>query len=256
MSRQQPLLLIDADIVAFAAASIGQNDHDFGDMVCTALSPEDMEQKIEETIGEYCETLKSNNVLICLSDPRVNWRKAVDPTYKENRANAKRPELLTAAKELIARDWPSAWYPTLEADDVMGIIATREARGETIIVSADKDMRTIPALVYSPNRPEVGVLDITELEAGLFHLWQTVCGDATDGYPGCPGVGPASVYAEEIISADSLDEAWDIVLDAYATKGLDEFAAIHQARLARILRNGEFNPKTHEVTLWNPNMLG
>ena len=42
---------------------------------------------------------------------------------------------------------------------------------------------------------------------------------------------------------------------AYASKGLDEEAAIHQARLARILRDEDWNNKTKRVRLWNPTFL-
>jgi DNA polymerase-1 len=40
------------------------------------------------------------------------------------------------------------------------------------------------------------------------------------------------------------------VLDAFESKGLGEEVAIENARLARILRDGEYNFETKEVKLW------
>jgi hypothetical protein len=40
--------------------------------------------------------------------------------------------------------------------------------------------------------------EITEAQADRFHMIQTLTGDVTDGYPGCPGIGP--VKAEQILN--------------------------------------------------------
>jgi DNA polymerase-1 len=113
-------------------------------------------------------------------------------------------------------------------------------------------MRTIPARVYNPNKPQLGVLNISEFDADLFHLWQTIVGDMTDGYAGAKGVGKGSVYADDVLEAESLVEAWEVVLDAYASKGLTEWDAVTQARCARILRHSDYNYKTKEPILWEP----
>jgi len=42
------------------------------------------------------------------------------------------------------------------------------------------------------------------------------------------------------------------VVAAYNKKGLSEEVALENARLARILRNGEYDTDTGEVKLWNP----
>ncbi len=52
-------------------------------------------------------------------------------------------------------------------------------------------MQTIPGpLLYPALKLQAQVPDhITLAEADRYHLYQTLVGDATDGYPGCPGVG-------------------------------------------------------------------
>ena len=77
--------------------------------------------------------------------------------------------------------------PTLEADDLLGIKATKEAY--CIIISEDKDLKTIPAMVFNPAK-DTQVTNISQWEADYNHMMQTLTGDQTDGYAGCPSVGP------------------------------------------------------------------
>ena len=76
-------------------------------------------------------------------------------------------------------------------------------------------------------------------------------GDTVDGYTGLPSVGPKS--AEKILGGDPnkpLKELWHLVLKAYIDKGYTKAEAIQQARVARILRKGDYNRKTKKVKLW------
>jgi len=246
-------LLIDADIVAYKAATLNQEEYDFGSGDCVVLDEKKAQRDVDEIIELYCGDLFADDVIICLTDPEVNFRKQLDPTYKSNRANVEAPKLLKPIKDYLAKAYKSYIRPRLEADDVMGILSTHPTLidGDTIIVSEDKDMRTIPAKVYHPNRPENGVMDISLEDADRFHMWQVICGDSTDGYPGCKGVGKTSVYAEEVISADR-EDLWDIVLEAYASKGKSEDDAILQARHARILRSCDYNFTKKKIRLWTP----
>lgn len=251
-------LLLDADIIAYKASAVSEDVFDFnGDGNLAVRVDEDHVRTFcDQLVGEYCEALKTNSVVICLTDPRVNFRKELEPTYKSNRKSTRKPELLALAKEYLAFHYRSYIRPRLEADDVMGILATRPSLigggvTEAIIVSEDKDMRTVPARVYNPNYADLGVQKISPLDADRFHMWQTICGDQTDGYPGCPGLGAASPWAQDIIFANR-SELWDEVLEAYASKGLTEDDAIHQARLARILRADDYNFKTKGIRLWTP----
>lgn len=250
--------LIDADVVAYQVAVRNQEDFDWGDTGSSrVVHHERARQSADETIAELCSAAGCDTAVVCLSDPNRNWRKELEPTYKGNRKESEKPELLLWAKQYLENEYRSAWRPRLEGDDVMGIMSTSPTALKsvrTVIVSVDKDMRTIPGLLYNPNQPDLGVIEVSELDADRFHMWQTLVGDTTDGYPGCPGIGKSSEFADEVIGADR-DELWDIVLHAYAVKGLTEDDAIHQARLARILRFGEYCSKTQKVRLWNPTRL-
>jgi 5'-3' exonuclease len=251
-------LLVDADIVAYKVSFRCEDKFSWGDTGDSTVVDE--VKALRETnllLKEYCDLLDADRIVVCLSDPDANFRKQYNESYKSNRKDVVAPQLLMYVKHYLANEYQSFIRPRLEADDIMGILATsgdKFVKGDKIIVSEDKDMRTIPAKVYHPHHKELGVLDISRLDADRFLLWQVLTGDATDGYPGCPGIGPKSVYAEEIIGADR-EELWDIVLEAYASKGMTEDDAILQARMAHILRAESYNFKTKKIRLWQPEWL-
>jgi DNA polymerase-1 len=89
------------------------------------------------------------------------------------------------------------------------------------------------------------VSEITEAEADRTHLIQTLTGDRTDGYPGCPGIGEKR--AEAIA-----DGGWSAVVESYEKAGLGEEYALTQARMAYILRHGDYKRGT--VRLWTPSV--
>ena len=234
-------LLIDADIIAYMSAAGNEQNIDWGDGVTSHHADFDAsKEKAADEIAYLVTHLKADHALICLSDDFENFRNGVWAPYKKNRVSSRRPEHLYDMKEWLTDNYDTRWTATLEADDVMGILATEPHDGERIIVSEDKDMRTIPALVYHPHRPKNGVMKITELDATRFLFWQTICGDPTDGYPGVKGVGKGSPFATDVLEAEDELEAWEHVLDAYQSKGKPESDAVIQCNLARILKHGEY----------------
>ena len=102
-------------------------------------------------------------------------------------------------------------HPALEADDGLGIISTMPGNENTIIVSDDKDMLTVPAKVYRPGQDLL--VDVTSDEADKLYM-QTLAGDAVDGYPGIPGVerkesrGNSRRTTSMVISRTGLPETW------------------------------------------------
>ena len=243
-------LLVDADIVAFKAAARAEEVTAFGKTVGPI---EDAKADCDATIRGYEKLLGADSSVMALSCRRDNFRNDVLPSYKMGRDSSTRPEHLTALKLHLAESYPSKLFHRLEGDDVLGILQTKDD-SDTIIVSEDKDLRTVPGKLYAPHRDEVGLIDITPLEANQFLMWQTICGDSTDGFKGALGVGKRSPYAEAVLAADA-DELWDIVTEAYASVDMTEDEAIVQARCAKILTIKNFNLFTKEVTLWTPKDL-
>ena len=89
--------------------------------------------------------------------------------------------------------------------------------------------------------------EITEEYADYFHLYQTLVGDTTDGYPGLKGIGDKRATA--LLEKEA---SWETVVKAYEKAGETEEDALVQARLARILRASDYNFETREPILWSP----
>jgi TPR repeat protein/5'-3' exonuclease len=233
-------LLIDADIIAYKCAVTNENAYEAN-------------SKAVSIINRYIRLLQADHALVCLSD-KTNWRKQVLPTYKSNRKNVERPILLDYVKQHLKDNFESIIYPGLEADDVMGILSTHPTKieGKKIIVSEDKDMRSIPGWLYNPSK-DINPQYISEQEADRYHLYQTLTGDSTDGYKGCPNIGP--VKATKILDTYHSSDWWGAIIDAYRSEGLSEANALTQSRIARICRATDYDFTSNNVLLWQPSKI-
>ena len=246
MSR---VLLIDADVLAYRTACAVEKATEWEPGYWTWFCDEnDVKRAISEEIDRIMAKTEGHSYKLCLTDT-VNWRMDVLPTYKGKRANVKKPLVLKPIRQWLLEARGATMRPNLEGDDVMGILATWSGlKGDKIIVSIDKDMKTIPGLYLRTLDDDV--IELTEDEADYWHMFQTLMGDSTDGYSGCPGVGPKK--AEAILEGVPSGDRWNAVVMVYADKKLGEEEALTQARVARILRASDFNFKTKEPILWTP----
>ena len=240
-------LLIDGDILLYQESMAVEQEFDWGDDWWTLFGDlREAQERVDVWLQDIKELLNADKFVLTLTG-RNNWRKDVLPTYKSNRKGKRKPVVYKALKQYLIDTYKTALFDRLEADDLMGLLQTDPSNSEeTVIVSEDKDMMTIPGLLYRPIRPEEGVQKITEEEADRNHLLQSLMGDSTDGYSGCPGIGPKT--AEKILKEND----WSLVVAAYEKAGLTEEDALQQARVARILRHGEYDRKKDEVKLWHP----
>lgn len=245
--------LIDGDIYIYLAASANEYECQWNTWLWT------LHADLDATIAQFEDTLeglkkeaKLDHLVIALSH-EANFRKAVLPTYKHNRVDKRKPVCYQAMRDYVRETLTTVELPALEADDVLGILATGNPFADTIalgddriIVSVDKDMATIPGTFYNS---KTGVTHIiTEEEADRAHLLQTLTGDQTDGYSGCPGLGP--VKALKLLEKEGY--TWETVVGAYDKAGLSEEVALQNARCARILRADNYDVFKQEVKLWLP----
>ena len=232
-------LLIDGDIVAYQAAVSAETPVNWGDGLWTLHAyEEEVVAKIEQHLSLIMGDLHFDQIQVAISDIN-NFRKDVDPQYKANRNNIRKPMLLQFAKDYLFEKYDGLIYPNLEADDVLGIELTSDP--ETVIWSTDKDLKTVFGVHLIDNQLQV----ITEEQADYWFFYQTLVGDLTDNYQGCPKVGPKT--AEKILEQSC---TWDAVVAAFVKAGLSEKVALQNARLARILRASDY--KNGEVVLWTP----
>lgn len=253
-------LLVDSDIVAYKFAAAAQTNIDWDGDGNKSVAVESLEKTVDEVkqyLSDLYAELRADRMILCLSCPTSeNWRLKVLDSYKANRKDMVKPVHLGAIKDWMVLHYETYQRPTLEADDVMGILSTSRSiiKGTKVIVSEDKDMQSIPGLLFNP-RKDTEIRQISEEEADKYHLYQTLIGDATDNYKGCPGIGP--VKAEKILMWAENDQRlgstlWERVVDTYESKGLTEEDALVQARVARICRASDYNFKRREVKLWQP----
>ena len=252
--------LVDADILAYQAAAASEHPIQWNDDLWTLHAFEgEGERRFDEMLDNITKAVEADKVVLALSDSE-NWRKAVLPTYKSNRAATRKPLLLKHLKDRALDKYEAFLRPTLEGDDCLGILGTMKTHGDCIICSIDKDFKTIPGRHYNFGRKEF--FEVTPQQADYWHMMQTLTGDTTDGYTGCPSIGPKT--AAKILQA-ALDEGihwatpqqlreiyWQHVVKAYAKAGLSEEEALTQARVARICRSSDYDFKTKQVILWSP----
>lgn len=251
-------LLLDGDIFIYQIAVASERATVWDEDVVTRHGDlAAAKEAFEATVGSLKAKLKADNVVVALSDGRNFRKELVRPSYKSERKNTITPIVLKPLKEWVRETFKCYQRDTLEADDVLGILATSEKiiPGRKCIVSTDKDMAQIPGFLYNPNHPEQGARKISERDADFRFYMQVLTGDRVDGYSGCPGVGPKK--AEAILFGISppwghVSEVWPAILKAYAEKGLDADFALQQARLARILRAPDYDFKAKAPILWTP----
>ena len=67
------------------------------------------------------------------------------------------------------------------------------------------------------------------------------------------GMTRAERLIPEEVSDKDVKHVWkEIILPQYEKQGLDEEYALSQARVARILRATDYDPKKKKVKLWKP----
>jgi len=244
-------MLLDADSFCYEHAHRHTTHIEWADGVVAHTEDADAAfLSLQKHISELAEQIGCDEIYAALTDyDQPNFRKAIFPGYKKNRGE--KPTLLFALREWMATTYKSYIKPGLEADDVCGILSTKPHKGKRIVVSIDKDLATIPGWLFNPGKDEAPRL-ITEAEADYAFYIQCLTGDAVDTYPGCPGIGP--VRAGRILDDALANETapWDVIVNAYRTRGLTEEDALQQARCARILRHTDYDFKRKEPILWQP----
>jgi DNA polymerase-1 len=244
-------LLVDADILLYRLAASSEVEIRWTPDLHTLHSdPEQIKEKLKDSIKAIEERLEADYAILCFSDG-VNFRKSVYPDYKGNRRGQRKPLAYGHLKEWCLDTFPCEMRPTLEADDVMGIMSTKSP-GEYIIVSDDKDLKQIPGLLFRDNE----IQTITDHQGLEYFFTQVLTGDPTDGYPGCPGIG--AVTAQKALGSirfidveNYTQAAWKAVVDLYARQKLTPEDALVQARCARMLTHKDWDFEKQEVILWD-----
>ena len=244
-------LLIDGDILTYKTCWAVQTVVHWADeILTTATNVGELKIQAKTMIEYWQEKLggeeKEVTTVICFSDRANNFRRKIFPDYKLNRKDGKKPLGYNHLETYLKEHYPAKTQPMLEADDVLGILATDGEFDRNIIISIDKDMLTIPCEYYNMDSEITEVID--EKTADHMFFFQTLTGDSVDNYKGCPGIGPKR--ATELLLTKGV--RWQTIKDAYEKAGLTEDHALTQARVARILRTKDYNFNKEEINLLTP----
>lgn len=246
-----PHLLIDGDVYIYRAAATCEKVINWDDdNYVNYASLSEAKVIFINTMSELLNKFETKEYTIALSHYK-NFRKNINPDYKANRKNKKPPMVYKPLRQWVEQEYNIFYREYLEGDDILGILATSKViikNTNKIIVSLDKDMKTLPCK-YHNNRNDESII-VSEQEANYNHMLQTLTGDQTDNYKGLAGCGLKT--AEKIISKDmSYRQMWQAVVEAYIKKGSSEQKALLNARMARILRNYDYDYERKKPILWS-----
>lgn len=246
-------LLIDGDPIGYQCSFSNEQNIQWEEGEAPTISVD--EDKVVEAVDSYIEHLKqylgAAKIIVALSCPTVEgWRRKILPTYKSNRDASIKPLALVAARKRMIDKWKAYVRPELEADDILGILATHRSlvKGDRIVVSIDKDLLQVPGKVYNPTTKIMKQVKLAD--ADRLHMMQALMGDPVDGYTGIRGIGPAK--AKMLFANNKHMADWDVVRVAYGLSGLTEEDALVHARVSRILRASDYDFKEKKVKLWTP----
>jgi 5'-3' exonuclease len=222
--------LIDGDIVSYSCAIYNEN---FGWDAC--------KEDIDLLVKRILETTGATDYQMFITGDN-NFRYQVDPQYKANRKGKVDPIYRGDANQYLVTDYGAIVTDGHEADDAMGIWASRYDPSERIVCSIDKDLKQIEGSHYNWRKnefSEVSVLDGTRL---LYR--QLLTGDTADNVPAVGGIGP--IKSARII--DSLVDETDMLR---AVRGFykSEERLLMSARLLYIWRKENDNWVEHYKTL-------
>ncbi|MBF6192502.1 5'-3' exonuclease [Nocardia sp. CDC186] len=186
-----------------------------------------------------------SRLVVCLDlDWRPAYRVELVPSYKAHRLDTSPeaapgaetvPDTLTPQVEMILEVLDAAGIATggaegLEADDVLGTLATRERAAEVVVVSGDRDLLQLvrdepapPVRVFYAGRglAKAELFGPAEVSAKYgvplrnagpaYADMATLRGDASDGLPGVAGIGEksAATLISRFGSLDALVAAVD-----------------------------------------------
>ena len=236
--------ILDGDIIKYHTAFWAE-----------ANNPDYFPVKLDSLVEKWTPSGVSDVVIALSCERKDNFRNKEWPNYKSNRKDSYIPEYIHDVYDFIVENYKCKLLPTLEADDILGIYASKHTH---VAVTLDKDLLGVPGWHFNPNKDK-DVRYISNEESDRFFCKQWMMGDSVDNIPGLWRLGPKK--------ADKMLEEWDKkdwetnILSLYADLkyrirdncGLsDTDMAIAMARCVKILTKKEYNLRTKKIKPWNP----
>jgi 5'-3' exonuclease len=164
-------------------------------------------------------------VVLCFGPDAATYRMELYPAYHADREERMpgelAPQFAAAGDFFEAFGWTVATSDSLEADDLLGTYARREAEagGHALLLTGDRDMYQCAGervtVLYvrtgGEGAEEVGPAEVRErygIDPELVPDFIALRGDPSDGLPGAKGVGPKTA-AELLRRHGSLEQMLD-----------------------------------------------
>jgi DNA polymerase-1 len=161
-------------------------------------------------------------IVVCFGAEAADYRVELFPPYHADRPPVPDPlawQFERAPEFFTAFGWRTETSPNLEADDLLGSLASAEveAGGDALIVTGDRDMyqcvgEHVHVLYLKSGISGFEEVDANEVERrygiapALVPDFIALRGDPSDSLPGAPGVGPKTA-AELLVRHGSLEQA-------------------------------------------------
>lgn len=217
--------LVDADVFAYSCGFATQKTVYFTDepeivaepvenalnMCKTAL--QSIYAEVDTWLRSAGESLESLELFLTGKD-NFRDRIATIREYKGQRKNKPKPVHYQAIRDYMCTQWYTKVSEGHEADDELAITAhsLRYDPDQVMICSVDKDLKTVPGLLYSIKRKESELISPQEALVNFYR--QCIVGDSSDNVIGCykAGMKRASNITEDM----SEHQMWNEVCDQFA----------------------------------------
>jgi 5'-3' exonuclease len=215
------IILIDADSQLFQSCLCKVEDTEDGKGFIYDL--DDATVKFDEKIMMIVNKIEEDYAFnvkhtVLFLEGYGNFRYSFNKTYKANRKDKEKPPLLKPLKEWIVKNYNNDIYSTFESINVEtddSIAATylqyrlNDYGIQLILASGDKDLKTIPCLLFDTYWSRMELQSIDELEAKRNFYKQMITGDTADGVKGIPRAGEvkANKVLKDLQSVNAMNSA-------------------------------------------------
>jgi len=261
----KPLLAVDAPSMLFRAfyalpdSIVGTDGQPVNALLGTA-----------NLILREVEVHEPRTVVLCFGPDAASYRTELYPAYHAEREaampDALAPQFALARGFFEAFAWTVATSDDLEADDLLGTYAEREAEagGRALLLTGDRDMyqcageRVTVLYVKTGTKggEEVGPAEVEErygVPPALVPDFIALRGDPSDGLPGAKGVGPKTA-AELLRRHGSLEGVLDSAIrerrPALRAALLDAAGDLRAFKDIATLRDAGVEPPPDRETDW------
>src|ERR1035437_7621526 len=131
------ILLVDGDQFVWRACAATEREVRFDEEnFILASNAVEAWDTIVGSLRNITEHFNNKDMVVTLSDySKPCFRYSVDPTYKGNRKETRKPLCFWDVRRRLEDEYECIMFPGLEADDVMGIVATQPGRADKMHVS-------------------------------------------------------------------------------------------------------------------------